>query len=408
MSAVQQQSEERSATMEVRKARPEEACILGNLGAMAFDSMVDDWDWRDWYDKSQNTRLDPEKVYVIEEDGEARSTASLLPLEVFLDGRPVPMWGVAGVSTHPAYRRKGHAGMLMRFLLRVMREARIHLSLLDPSIHSFYRAYGWELVIESLRYTLAPTDLPTSPEQKRVRACREEDLAQMMALHYAEALNHTLFVRRGEPHWRKTLYWQKGDAAVYEGAEGVEGYVLYRLSGWDQNRAPHRTLNVRELVAASPGARAALISFMAAQDPNVFGIECSSSRGEPLHPELGSSFVDARVEPGLMLRLVDVEGALGLLRPTVTEPLVLQVSDDVLPENAGPYTVGDGEVIRGEEAAAKVSLDVRQLAQLHAGYLPARYLVRRGLIRPETPDSLELLEELFPPGDPWVSPPDYY
>jgi hypothetical protein len=52
-------------------------------------------------------------------------------------------------------------------------------------------------------------------------------------------------------------------------------------------------------------------------------------------------------------------------------------------------------------------LDVRQLAQLYAGYLPVRQLVRSGLVKPGSARAVELLEEFFPPGDPWLFPPDH-
>jgi hypothetical protein len=55
-----------------------------------------------------------------------------------------------------------------------------------------------------------------------------------------------------------------------------------------------------------------------------------------------------------------------------------------------------------------VTLDVRQLAQLYAGYLPARQLVRGGLIKPGSAKAVELLEVFFPPGDPWLFPPDHF
>ena len=78
------------------------------------------------------------------------------------------------------------------------------------------------------------------------------------------------------------------------------------------------------------------------------------------------------------------------------------------PPGTGSYTVGGGEVVRGAEAQERVALDVRQLAQLYAGYLPARELARYGLVEPGTPGALELLGELFPPGEPWIYPPDHF
>jgi hypothetical protein len=64
-------------------------------------------------------------------------------------------------------------------------------------------------------------------------------------------------------------------------------------------------------------------------------------------------------------------------------------------------------VVRGTQAGERVTPDVRQLAQLYARYLPARQLVRIGLVKLGSARAVELLEELFPPGDPWLFPPDH-
>jgi predicted acetyltransferase len=109
-----------------------------------------------------------------------------------------------------------------------------------------------------------------------------------------------------------------------------------------------------------------------------------------------------------MLRLVDIEGALKLLDRTASAPLILKVEDDVIGENAGSYTIRDGEVLRGTEAGEWVSLDVRQLAQLYAGYLPVQQIARHGLVQPGSPEALEVLESLFPVDDQWVYPPDHF
>lgn len=127
-----------------------------------------------------------------------------------------------------------------------------------------------------------------------------------------------------------------------------------------------------------------------------------------MHPYLQSSYVNAKIKPDQMLRLIDVEAALGFLDRAADEPLVLEVADDVIPENAGRYTVGGEGVVRGAEASETVALDVRQLAQLYAGYLPARGLARHGLVEPVSERALELLEALFPVGDPWLFGPDHF
>jgi predicted acetyltransferase len=391
--------------LEARGYRAGDEASLARLGAGAFGE--DGGYWESYYRPGGNGRVDLDLVRLIEEDGEVRASATILPLEVFVDGRPVPMGGIAAVATDPAYRRRGFAGELMRDALRTMRERGTHLSLLHPFAQAFYRVYGWELATEAIEYTLKPTDLPTSGEQRRVRAYREEDLPVMMELLEGEAARLSCCVRRSEGRWRDVLGRKDWRAAVYERDGRLEGYILYKMSEW-RDRDPRRTLTVEDLVWDTVGAREALVSFLGAQDPLVFEIEHSTPRGEPLHPYLPSSYVRAEVEPEFMLRLVDVEGALSHLSRAPAAPLVLEVSDDVVPENTGSYTVGSGEVVRGAEAEERVALDVRQLAQLYAGYLPAAQLARHGLVEPGTPGALELLGELFPPGEPWIYPPDHF
>jgi predicted acetyltransferase len=393
--------------MELRRYRDGDVDALARLGVAAFDTSVSDWE--EMFDPGHNARLDPEQVHVIEEDGEARASTTVLPLESFVEGEARPMGGISAVMVHPAYRRRGYAGELMRAVLRDMRERDIALSLLSPFAHAFYRVFGYELASEVIQYSLKPSDLSTSSEQGYLRDYREGDLSSLMELYGAEARRHTLSVRRSRRHWEEILAGRDRYTAVYQREGEAEGYILYKISGW-QEQDPRRTLRVDEFVAATTRAREALLSFLAGFDPlaYVHGIKLTTSRGEPLHPYLESSYVKASIDPDQMLRLVDVETALGYLELATEEPLVLDVRDDVIAENQGQYTIGHGKVVRGAEAEQSVWLDVRQLAQLYAGYLSAKELARHELLDASSPEALRLLDSLFPVGDPWLSRPDHF
>ena len=392
--------------MQIRRYREEDGEALARLMVAAFGGEVAHA--REYFDPKQNPRLDPDQVHVIEVDGEARASATVLPMRVLVDGKPVAMGGVAAVMVHPAYRRRRYAGALMRFALGDMRDRGVSISLLAPFAHAFYRSFGYELATEVVEYTLKPTDLPTDPGQANLRAYREEDLPAMMELLEAESRGHQLCALRSGAYWRKTLGRKDFETAVYEAEGEVRGYLIYKMSKYREGREPERRLEVQELVAATPEARRGLVSFLAALDPDAFDVRHWTSREDPLHPYLRSSYVDAKVEPDQMLRLVDVEGALAHLDRKTGGPLVLEVSDDTIPENAGAYTVGGGAVARGVEAEDRVALDVRQLAQLYAGYLPARQLARHGLVEAGSPRATDLLDELFPTGDPWLFVPDHF
>ncbi len=391
--------------MQIRRYKEGDGEALARLMVAAFGGEVAYA--REYFDPKQNPRLDPEQVHVVEDDGEARAGVTVLPMGVLVDEKPVAMGGVAAVMVHPAYRRRRYAGDLMRAALGDMRDRGINISLLDPFAHAFYRSFGYELATEVVEYTLKPTDLPTDPGQSNLRAYREGDLPEMMELHRAESREHQLCALRSEAFWRKTLGRKDLEAAVYEAGGGVGGYLIYKMSSYREGREPERRLEVQELVAATPEARRGLVSFLAALDPDAFDIRHWTPRNDTLHPYLKSSYVDAKVEPDQMLRLVDVEGALGHLNREAGH-LVLEVTDDVIPENAGEYTFGDGRVVRGAGAEDRVALDVRQLSQLYAGYLPARQLAKHGLVEASSPGALDLLEEIFPVGDPWLFVPDHF
>ncbi|MGB3683304.1 MAG: GNAT family N-acetyltransferase, partial [Rubrobacteraceae bacterium] len=326
--------------MRLRKFESGDLRALGSLMVLAFGSDIAPAER--YFDPERNPRVDLDRVYVIEEDGQARASATVLPLEMFVDGEPVPMGGIAAVATHPAYRRRGYAGELMQAVLEDMRGRGVHLSLLAPFAHAFYRAYGWELATEGIGYTLKPNELPTSKEQRFIRDYLGDDLPEMQRLLEAEASRHSCGVRRSGGRWRQILHgaderYKDLRAAVYEKEGEIRGYLLYKQSERGERKPPRR-LTIHELVGGTPEARAGLLSFAAAHDSLEFEVKYEASRDEPLHPHLSSSYVDARLHPDMMLRIVDVEGALNLLRRTTGEPLVLEVSDDVIPENSGEYT----------------------------------------------------------------------
>ena len=74
--------------MELRGYREEDRRAVARLAAGALGGRVEGWEKH--YDPEKNPRLDPEQVYVVEEDGEIRATAAVVPLEVFVDGELVP------------------------------------------------------------------------------------------------------------------------------------------------------------------------------------------------------------------------------------------------------------------------------------------------------------------------------
>src|SRR3712207_7627460 len=71
---------------------------MARLAAGALGGSVKDWEG--YYDPEKNPRLNAEQVYVLEEDGEIRASAAVLPHKVFVDGRPVDRKSTRLNSSH--------------------------------------------------------------------------------------------------------------------------------------------------------------------------------------------------------------------------------------------------------------------------------------------------------------------
>lgn len=98
---------ENGRDLKLRGYREEDRGAEARLAAGALGGSVEGWEER--YTPEKNPRLDPEQVYVIEEDGEIRATTAVLPLEIFVDGKPAAMGG--GLQTWQPTRPTGDGAM---------------------------------------------------------------------------------------------------------------------------------------------------------------------------------------------------------------------------------------------------------------------------------------------------------
>ena len=111
--------------MEVRGYRTGDEASLARLAAGAFGE--NGGYWERYYEPGGNSRVDLDLVHLIVENGEDRASATVPPLEVFVDGRPVPIGGIAAVATDKPYRPRGFPAERMRTVFRTLRDRGTHL-----------------------------------------------------------------------------------------------------------------------------------------------------------------------------------------------------------------------------------------------------------------------------------------
>ena len=170
-----------------------------------------------------------------------------------------------------------------------------------------------------------------------------DDLVKLYDTAYASRPGWS---ERAERHWDYRLAdlkeWRRGSTAlravIHEGPAGVDGYALWRAQGkWGDTGAAGE-VRVLELVSMTPEAYAALWRFLLTVDLTRTVHVWSCAPDEPLlHAVTEPRRLDARLSDALWVRVLDVPAALAARRYATDVNLVIEVTDELVPANAGRW-----------------------------------------------------------------------
>jgi predicted acetyltransferase len=186
---------------------------------------------------------------------------------------------------------------------------------------------------------------------------------------------------------------------VYEVEGKPAGFALYRIKmDWDAS-GPIGELSVDMLIAASADAYAALWRYVIEVDL----IARVTAEGRPIDEPLRFLLADSRqpktrVDDGIWLRLVDVQGALAGRRYAVDGRLVLHIRDAFCPWNDGHYELNGGPTNAACERCTDdpdLELNADDLAAVYLGGNRFRTLQEAGRIQELHRGAVALADALF-------------
>jgi predicted acetyltransferase len=211
---------------------------------------------------------------------------------------------------------------------------------------------------------------------------------------------------RDESWWQKALAdpeWGRGGSGpqrciVAEDSSGPRGYAVYSVSpDWSTDGLPSGTLTVGELMALDPQASAALWADLLTRDL-VGGV---TARLRPVDDPLIYLLADLRrartkVSDGLWVRIIDIATALAQRHYSREVDTVIEVTDSLLPANAGRWHLqagpsGTGASCQRTQAPADVALPVASLGAAYLGGTRLGSLARAGLATELRPGPLATL-----------------
>ncbi|MBF9127589.1 GNAT family N-acetyltransferase [Plantactinospora sp. S1510] len=363
---------------------------------------------------------EPGRSLVIRSGGTVVAHAGVYTRGLTVPGTTLPAAHVTDVGVAPSHRRRGLLSRLMRQQLRDVRAAgREPITVLWASEGPIYPRFGYGQATQQLSLHVdtnalrlvapVPPDPSGGPEPDvTFRIGDPLQLRSVIAPLYERVrVGRPGWSDRTEPWWRYVLtdYPSRrfGPAdrqvVITETPAGPAGYALWRSRAeWDV-RGPRGQVMVDEVVADDPAAYQALWRFLLSIDLTRSVSFHHAAIDEPLQYLVDEPRqLGAGLNHGLWVRIVDLPAALAARSYAADVDVVFDVTDPLLPENAGRWRLtvasGTAECTR-TDAPAELACDVRDLAAAYLGGPSLGTLATAGRVREVRPGVLPRASAAF-------------
>ncbi|MFB9903483.1 GNAT family N-acetyltransferase [Allokutzneria oryzae] len=337
--------------------------------------------------------------------GSAQSFGSAM---VVPGGKVLPLAAVSRVGVRADHTRRGVLTELMSAQLRQLRELDEPLAALHATESVIYGRFGYGVATRGRTVEAESTrgrTLPPMPSSGEIRLLEPDEMMTVLpGLYERIGLRRPGMMARPESWWRMVVQRRLSlkehlTVAVHSGPDGDDGFVAYQTSVTPPSE--DRTLTVQDLHGTSLGVVLDLWRFLLGVDLVRSVSAWLRPLDEPVElivPNRGECRTTALGEE-TWLRLVDVPAALAARSYGDADPVVVEVHDRFLPENAGSYRVGP-EGVERTDARADLELPVDALAMLYLGDVSASVLATTGRLTAHDPDALLRADRLFTTGAP--------
>ncbi|MBO0816827.1 MAG: GNAT family N-acetyltransferase [Actinobacteria bacterium] len=345
---------------------------------------------------------------------------------------PGAMAAVAGVSmvaVLPSHRRRGVLTGLMRRQLGDIADRGEAVAALFASETPIYGRYGygrasWQLSLSLARgHGALAAGVPGDPALRLRIAEPQSAHAEMGKVYELAMAERPGLYARTEAWWDRLTHGPDSETdppvrcVLVEDDAGPRGYALFTSEGrweWEEGTfLPAGVLDVHEAIAVDPAAAAALWRDVLSRDLiTTFRLHMLAV-DDPLLDLLADSRLGrARLSDGLWIRLVDVPRALAQRRYARPVDLVIEVTDELCPQNQGRWRLtaaseaspgaGFAATCERTTAPADLALPVRALGAVYLGGTRLGPLAAAGLVTQRTPGSVAALSAaMFWDPAPW-------
>lgn len=326
-------------------------------------------------------------------------TAGIYTRTMTLPGGPQPVACVTGVSVATEYTRQGVLTRMMRHQLTELHEGQAEpVAALWASESGIYGRFGYGLAARHANLTANTRELrfrrPIAGADRRVRVRPASDPAvqpELTAVYDGFRNTAVGHLDRRDRWWEFQLYDPERDrkgatelrAAIHDGPDGPDGYALFSVKPNWRDDGPFGTLQLREFVARNAAAEAALWAFLFSQD--LVGEVTGRIAPDSALPMLVDHPRRVRMTLGdnLWVRLADVGQALAARAYAAPIDVVLDVTDEFCPWNAGRWRLAagaDGATCERTTSAPDLAVTSTALGAAYLGGVGLAALARAGAV----------------------------
>lgn len=340
------------------------------------------------------------------QDGRVVGGLVRLPFGQFWGGRSVRMAGLAVVGTAPEHRGTGVAAGLLRATLAELRAEGCPLSALYPATQVPYRKVGFEQAGNKYHWSIELDRIGLVDRSCPATAVPTDTSEPYRDTYQAQACITDGFVDRPAHAWERILRPRGATSWGYVfGDPGApEGHLVFKQVAGTTFRYD---LEIQDFVARTPRALRRGWTLLADHRSLAARAKWIGPASDPRAAVLPEQ--TARVDEYLnwMLRLVDLPAAITARGWRGEGVVELDVTDAVLPENAGRWWLtvsgGEGRLERPSRLGSDpLSVDIRGLAALYAGHVSVATAAALGWCA-GSPRALEAATAVFPAGTPWMA-----
>ncbi len=358
-------------------------------------------------DEADLDRIDLGETLALFEDETLAATLTNIGFQQSVRGVLKPLGGVAGVATLPTFRRRGHVRKLLDASFEEMRAKGQVVGALHPFRQSFYARFGYVysnrvLEVATSSDAFAPFSAHSRPDDDwQVERLPGADVRERLTAFLREVAaprysGYVLDPDRSDAVWQHN---QKDYHVAFVTRAGQDvATVRYKIESTDDGPL----FRIREWHWRDLAARDRLCGYLALHAEQTPRIHFPSPEG--VHFQRWLQQPAAPIEPsinriGLMLRIVDVPGALDGLPAPVDGELVIEVRDEQCAWNNGRYALkaGDGRLsAEPTQADAALVVSIEGLTALAYGILDVEAVVHRGWLQGAGDEERALLTAWFP------------